>query len=442
MRDIFVLGLDPRNLETLREVEGMDDLRFHPLLSVAELLEADQLPMATLLDKADQQLRNFGDPIDAIVGYWDFPVSSMVPILCERFGLRSATLESVLKCEHKYWSRLEQSAVIDEYPPFALVDLDDDSSALPDIGYPLWIKPVKAFSSELAFRVADEQELTTAIDRIAEGIGRVSEPFDFVLEYAQLPPEIAKVGGHACLAERAVQGQQVTVEGYRTRSGVHIYGIVDSYNYPNTSSFQRYQYPSQLPEQTQHRLADISRRVIEQIGLDSVAFNIEYFWNPDTGAINLLEINPRHSQSHATLFNDVDGVPNHQCMVQLALGLDPALPYRKGPYGAAAKWFVRRFTNGVVRRSPTADEVAQVENSVSGCSVDVLAGEGQQLSELPEQDSYSYAYAAVQVGARAEHELEDKYDNCLSALPFEFDDLPDTDGRESPDSRKEPASDA
>ena len=421
MRNVFVLGLDPANLQTLYEAADVPEVAFHPLLSVAELIEAEELPLNELLERAEEQLEDAEHSIDAIVGYWDFPVSSMVPILCERFGLRSATLEAVLKCEHKYWSRLEQHASIEDLPNFALVDLDDDPPR-PDLKYPMWIKPVKAFSSELAFRVNSEDELRDALDTIKAGIGRVGEPFQHVLDHAQLPREITDIGAQACLAEEAVSGQQVTVEGYKTgpEAEPHIYGIIDSHNYPGTSSFQHYQYPSSLPEHVQQRLADTSRQVINRIGLDSVAFNIEYFWNSETGAINLLEINPRHSQSHAILFELVDGAPNHQCMVRLALGMDPDLPYRQGDYAVAAKWFVRRFTDGVVRSAPSDAELAELHRSIPGCGVELLAGEGDRLANLPEQDPHSFAYATVHVGAADEQELAGKYEQAVANLPFEF----------------------
>ncbi len=88
-------------------------------------MEDEEVPLRRLLEKAERRLEAFDGPVDAIVGYWDFPVSSMVPILCERHGLPTASLESVVKCENKYWSRLEQQKACDAHPPFALVDLDD-----------------------------------------------------------------------------------------------------------------------------------------------------------------------------------------------------------------------------------------------------------------------------------------------------------------------------
>ncbi|MBA8825439.1 hypothetical protein FHX42_002790 [Saccharopolyspora lacisalsi] len=417
-KNVFVLGLDEQNRKPLENLQDSSEYRFHPLLSVEELVEGE-IDLRGLLDQANAQLEAFEGSVDAIVGYWDFPVSSMVPILCHHWGLPSASLEAVLKCEHKYWSRLEQAKAIDEHPRFGLVELDDETPP-ESVGYPMWVKPVKAYSSELAFRVDDDEGFRSALAEIRAGIGRVGNPFEFALSYADLPPEIAEVGGHHCLAEEAVSGRQVTVEGYNDGDEIHVYGVIDSYNYEGTPCFQRYQYPSRLPREVTDRLTDASKRVITRIGLRSV-FNIEYFWNQETGAIHLLEINPRQSQSHAMLFEQVDGVSNHQCMVHLATRRPPEMPHRQGPYAVAAKWFCRRFSDAVVRRAPTLDEVEAVQRDIPGVLVNPTAREGDRLSDLRGQDSYSYNYAIVNVGADTEDELKDKYERCVRALPYEFD---------------------
>ena len=88
-------------------------------------------------------------------------------------------------------------------------------------------------------------------------------------------------------------------------------------------------------------------------------------------------MNPRHSQSHAELFEQVDGVANHDHMLQLALGREPRPRHREGPYDIAAKWFVRRTTDGVARRVPTAEEIEQVERTIPGCTVDVTVSRGR-----------------------------------------------------------------
>ena len=419
--NIFVLGLDDLNRQSLEALPRASEYRFHPLLSVEELIEAEHLDLPRLLEKAQRQLDEFDGPVDAIVGFWDFPTSTMVPILCRELGLPGPNLEGVVKCEHKYWSRVEQAKVIEEHPRFAIVDLDQEHEVPAGLRFPMWLKPVKSASSMLAFHVGDEQEFADAVERIREGIDHLGKPFEFVLEQIDLPREIAEIGGRACLAEEQVSGRQVTVEGYVYDGDARPYAIIDSVTYPETTSFLRFQYPSALPGAVADRLVDVSRRVIEQVDLRWGTFNIEYFWDPETGNICLLEVNPRHSQSHAVLFEYVDGAPNHHFMVELALGRDPKFSHAQGEYDVAAKWFLRRFEDGVVRRTPTPDEVGRLEREVPGVKVDIVAEEGSRLSEMAFQDSYSYELADIHVGGRDESELEAKYQRCVDTLRFEFD---------------------
>jgi hypothetical protein len=417
--NIVVLGLDEANLELLRRVPDADRYEFHGLLTLQELQQGEEIPIAELLRKAEERVAAFNERIDAIVGFWDFPVSTLVPVLCQRFGLRGASLESVLRCEHKYWSRLVQQEVIDEYPPFALVD--PDAPRVPaEVGYPCWLKPVKSFSSKLAFEVTDDHEFAEAMAELGAGIARVGEPFEYLLEQADLPRKVAEAGGQAVLAERALSGNRAAVEGYVQHGRAVVYGVLDSLIYPGVSSFLRHQYPSQLPEQMQQRLADVSRRVMEKIGFDDATFSIEFFCDPDSGEINVLEINPRHSQAHAELFEQVDGFPNHHYMLKVALGEDPGSP-GTGQYRISARWYLRRFSDAVLSRGPTADEIAAVEREHDGVRVFRKAPDGARLSDLSGRDSYSYELAQIVVGADDVAQLEAKYDRCVAALRFEFD---------------------
>ncbi|TDQ50250.1 ATP-grasp domain-containing protein [Actinorugispora endophytica] len=422
--NVFVLGLDECNEETLRALPDAGNYRFHGLLTIEELQYGDDIDIRALLEEARRRLDGFDGPVDAVIGYWDFPVTSMVPLLCRRYGLPSAPLEAVVKCEHKYWSRLVQREAIDEVPRFALVA--PDATARPDgLSYPLWLKPVKSFSSELAFRVTDDAGFREALHRINEGAGHLGEPFEFVMSQVRLPPEVAEAGGSACLAEEEGRGDQVTVEGYVHQGRARVYGVVDSLRYPGASSFLRYQYPSRLPGETLDRLADLSRRVVERVGLDATTFNIEFFADAETGDVTLLEVNPRHSQSHARLFENVDGAPNHECAVRLALGRAPELPHRRGRYAVAAKCFLRHFHDGLVLRVPTPGEVERVERDVPGTVVRIVAREGERLSALHAQDSYSFELARIFVGADDEEQLRDRYQACADALDFRIDDTDD-----------------
>ncbi|WP_128382249.1 ATP-grasp domain-containing protein [Streptomyces cavernae] len=424
VRNVFVIGLDEANLPTLQQIPGADSLRFHQLLTIEEL-QVGEVHLPTLIKKAQGVLDDFDGSIDAIVGYWDFPVSTLVPILSERHGTRSTSLESVVKCEHKYWSRLEQQKVTDRHPRFGRVDLTGEPPRPPEnVGFPMWVKPALSYSSELAFGVGDEQEFRTAVSEIREGIARIGRPFEHILERVDLPPEMDGVGGRVCLAEEAMSGVQVAVEGYVHQGQVTVYGTLDSINYPDSPCFLRHQYPSTLPQPVLSELHDVSERVMRQIGMDSATFSIEYFYDPRTQEISLLEINPRHSQSHAELFQYVDGVPNHHCMVRLALGDDPRMPHREGQYAMAAKWYHRWFTDGVVRRVPGPEDIARIERETPGVRVEVIPEAGSRLSDLPQQDSYSYELAHIFTGGASEEELREKYDHCVASLGLSFDEIP------------------
>ncbi|BBI63746.1 hypothetical protein HSBAA_50520 [Vreelandella sulfidaeris] len=133
-RNIFVVGLDEVNRQRLAHLRGAEHYRFHGVIEPAEVNDTDIFPIEDMLARAETQLKAFGEPIDAIVGYMDFPVSTMLPLLCERLGTPSTSLESLLKCEHKYWSRLVQKEVIADYiPRFTAFD-PFDSQALAHIG--------------------------------------------------------------------------------------------------------------------------------------------------------------------------------------------------------------------------------------------------------------------------------------------------------------------
>ncbi|MQA96917.1 MAG: ATP-grasp domain-containing protein [Streptosporangiales bacterium] len=422
-RDVWVLGLDELNLRLLGELPHLNDYRFHSLLDLAELRTDGEVDIEALLEEARRRLDASSAPVDAIVGYWDFPVSSMLPLLCDEYGVRGASLESVLKCEHKYWSRLEQAEVIEEYPAFGLVPLEGEPKPPEGVRYPMWLKPVKSASSALAFLVHDDAELRDAVDRIRAGVDEIGEPFAHLMRYVDLPEPVAAAGGSACLAEEAIDGAQVTVEGFVQDGRVCVYGVVDSIMYPGTPSFLRYQYPSTLPDRVLDRLSDISARVVKRVGLDHTAFNIEFFWDELTDDIRLLEVNPRHSQSHAPLFAFVDGTPNHQCMVRLGLGLPPEVPQREGPHAIAAKWLIRRFSDAVVLSVPSRERIEAIREEIPDAIAEVLVKPGERLSERPMQDGYSYELGWVYLGARTEAELTEKYRRCLKGLAFAFEDV-------------------
>ncbi|MEJ2456309.1 MAG: D-alanine--D-alanine ligase [Candidatus Thiodiazotropha sp.] len=422
--NIFVVGLDDVHLAQLKALPDAENYRFHALYTHAELKQQDHFPVAMLLDEGIDRLKACPEQIDAVVGYWDFPVSTLLPLLREAIGLPTTSLESVLKCEHKYWSRVLQREVIPEYiPPFAAVDpFAEDVLVRPPLPFPFWLKPVKSLLSHLGFRVEDHDALRRAIREVRAGISRYAVPFNRILQYAKLPPEIMKVDGHYCIAEAIIsEGRQCTLEGYVWRGDVVVYGVVDSLrDGPAGSSFSRYQYPSTLPVTVIDRMRDICRRFMRHIGYRDAPFNIEFYWDERNDRIWLLEINTRISKSHAPLFYMVDGCYHHKIMLDLALQRAPELPHRQGAFACAAKFMLRRFEDAFVTRVPSAEEIRRLEGDHPGVTIQIEVEEGMRLSSLRDQDSYSYEVAVIFVGAHSEAELEAIYGRVVERLPLEF----------------------
>lgn len=431
MKNIFVMGLDPFNLELLETIGGDEEYRFHRLFEPSEVVHPETGEYPSLDDLRERARARFsevpGGP-DAVMGYWDFPTSVCVPLFARDAGLPAPTLEAVARCEHKYWSRLEQKKALgDMIPDFQAIDpfAEDPASQL-RIDYPFWLKPIKAHSSFLGFHIADREDFERHIPEIRQKIDIVARPFNEFMAHVDQPDEVAAVDGYHCIAESIISsGVQATVEGYSWNGQIKIFGAVDSIRAGQVrSSFSRYQYPSKLPHEIQARMVKAARKVIRHIDYDGATFNIEFFWNHEDDSIHLLEINSRISKSHSPLFLMVDGATNQKIVLDLALGRRPEFPHRQGQYELAAKFMIRVFKDdmqdGVVKRVPTAQDIEKVEQAYPGARVKLLIEEGKRLSELGFQDSYSHEIAVVFLGADRQKELLDRFDKAKELLPFEI----------------------
>jgi hypothetical protein len=429
-KNIFVVGLDAFNLSQLRALRHASEYQYHSLISYDEIKAGDEFQVRKFLRESEQILDDFSGTIDAVVGYWDFPVSTVLPIVRQRYGLPGPTLEAVLKCEHKYWSRLVQADVVPDYiPPFTKVNPFSDT-AIEDceLDYPFWLKPVKAASSHLGFHIHDRQEFEKSLHIIRQRISRYAKPFNYILEQANLPPEIAAVDGSYCIAEGIISsGSQYTLEGYVYQGKVNVYGVVDSIREgKHHSSFSRYQYPSSLTGDVTSRMVNVIDKVITYMRYDNSPFNAEFYWDEKNDAIWLLEINARISKSHCPLFKMVDGEYHHAVMIDVALGKQPDFPHRQGEHKVAAKFMLRHHRDGVVIQVPTQTEIDKVRKQFPDVLVLLHVALGMRLSDLKDQDSYSYELAVFFIGADSQEQLLKKYHTVRQMLPFAIDETEET----------------
>ena len=90
-KNVFVIGLDAHNRQVLEAGPDAAQYQFHQVLSFAEIY-GEVISFDDALASAQRVLDSFDGPIDAIIGFWDFPVSSLVPLLRKRFGLAPTVL--------------------------------------------------------------------------------------------------------------------------------------------------------------------------------------------------------------------------------------------------------------------------------------------------------------------------------------------------------------
>ena len=422
MKNVFVVGLDDFNLSKLKRLPEAENYRFLPALDISEIRNVERFDMDKLISTAKKRMSSEPGGVDAIVTYYDFPGTDLVPILAEEFGVIGPTLESVLKCEHKYWSRLEQQKVIaDNIPIFKAFDPEDEDAYWSlDMIPPFWIKPFRSFKSYLAYNINDEYSFTVHAKEIADNLDFMQEPFNYLMESYNMPKEFVDMQ-ESCIAEGSLNGQMCTLEGYVFNGGVVVYGIVDSVRDIDRSSFSRYEYPSSLPLEVQFRMADVARRTITAIGLNQSPFNIEFFYDPNHDSVNLLEINPRISQAHADIFEKVHGLSHHRIMLQIALGEKPKAMSYDGDFQVAANFMVRTYDYGKVTSVPDQATIEALEKEIPGTIIKVSVEEGQELGDLKYQDSYSYQIANVYIGAERRMELLEKYNCCMDRLDFKVE---------------------
>jgi biotin carboxylase len=168
-------------------------------------------------------------------------------------------------------------------------------------------------------------------------------------------------------------------------------------------------------------MVSVTERFLKHIAFDNGPFNIEFYWERSSDEIWLLEINTRISKSHCPLFRDVDGQSHHKVMLDLALGQQPAFPHRQGNYRVAAKFMWRIFEDALVQRVPSREELQALNQRFPSAEIQLHIDQGMRLSDLKDQDSYSYEVAVIFLAANNQHKLLQKYRDVQHAIPIELE---------------------
>lgn len=314
MKHIFVPAMEETHRQQLGTLVGEDEYCFHNVLDVRTLVESPEIHFHELLNRVRAAIDGTGYQPDAIIAQWDFPTSLLVPILCNEYGLRSPTVESILKCEHKLWSRQEQMKSIPEVVPrFSAFDpFSPDCFNDIDLPYPFWIKPIKAFPRSWVFLIHDRQEFDDALTVIRNKAGRLAEAFGEVSDTYSTSPDRPQVPAWTFLAEEVITGAQVAPEGSVHDGRMKVHCFFDMPLGEEGKYIESLIYPANISDAFAARLTDICDRFLSHIGFYDGCFDAEFMRDKETNRLRLIEFNPRVSQSHSDMCVKVDGISNHQ----------------------------------------------------------------------------------------------------------------------------------
>jgi biotin carboxylase len=339
--------------------------------------------------------------------------------VARRLGLPGTDPLAVIRAQHKALAReLTAAALPEASPRYTVFPWTVDAAAAAALPYPLFVKPVKAAYSVLARRCDDVEELKRHLEFQPwekHIIRRLVKPFNDLMR--DLLPDDEVCDAHYLIGEEPLDGVQVNVDGYVDRADAHCLGVVDSVMYPGTIAFQRFEYPSRLPETAQRDVERVACRALEAIGFDHGLFNVELFWRPTDGAVKIIEINPRLAAQFADLYEKVDGTNPYRVLADLAIGREPQWVRRAGRYGAAASFVFREF-DGAIKVAPSGAEIRWLHAREPDACLQTFIKHGNSRGREMKWVG-SYRYATINLGGRDREDLFRRYDSVCANLAFE-----------------------
>jgi hypothetical protein len=321
-------------------------------------------------------------------------------LVAERAGLPGASPESIIACQHKLHMRRVLARVRPEANlRFAELDCSYGDPVPDGLSYPCFAKPVKAAFSVLARRVANRDELqrhTRFGRRELWVIRHLVEPFERIAR-RRLPDAGT---AHRMMVEEVVRAPQYNLDGYVHEGEVRVLGVVDAIMYPGTQSFQRWELPSRLPPAVLERAAEVARRFLREVGFAHGFFNMEFFHDPASDRLAVIEFNPRLASQFGDLYRAVQGIDPHAMALALATGQDPAsLPRRAPTAGVASSLVWRAFDPSQVPAMPSRRQQAALAAAFPDAPLSLYPKSGHALArDFKWLDSTRYG--VVNLGAR------------------------------------------
>jgi biotin carboxylase len=387
--------------------EGFDLFRFP---DNARLLTFD---VFAYINSLAQRFRR--ERIDGIVSNNEQFGAVIAAVLAEKLGLPGNDPRAVITAQHKFYARMQYARIAPEATPrFAAFAYGIKHRDELPFEFPCFVKPVKATFSVLARRVETFPELKRHLsfwpfEKFI--IKRLVKPFNDLMSWYT----DCRVDTHHMIAEELLEGVQLNLDGYVYDGRVTTLGIIDANMYPGTQAFASFEYPSRVPSEVRENISKLAERIMTGIGYRHGFFNAEFIWEPDSGRIRLIEVNPRMASQLAYLYECVDGISLYRMNLELALGEAPRLEREAPRYGHAASFAMRKFDGKPLAAEPSRETISRVSSRYPDARLMLYLKHGSSLAREMKWLG-SYRYAVVNMGAQSPADLHQRYADMRAAL--------------------------
>ncbi len=366
----------------------------------------------------DKLVAKYRDRIDGVISNNEHFGALIAAVVAQRLGLPGTDPAVIIAAQHKYYARcLQQKIVPEATPRFSVFPYKVQTAAATGLPFPFYVKPVKATFSVLARQVDNFAQLQAhlrfnALETLI--LHKLVTPFNDLM--ARFTP--FTIDAHHLIAEEVIHGVQVNLDGFMHNGKITILGIVDEVMYPGTQAFLRFEYPSRLPADVLERMRALAEKLFTGIDYGYGFFNVELIYQPETGRIQIVEINPRMASQIVNLYRRVDGYDPYELLISLALGIAPQVTFGKGAFGAAASFVFRRFDGREVSRVPGQAQIESVHQRYPDARLMLYLKRGAGLAREMKWLG-SYRYAVLNLGGASAEDLHQRYDDICRELSFE-----------------------
>lgn len=363
-----------------------------------------------------------GERLDGVFSNNEYFGALIAAVVAEKLGLPGNDPRVVITAQHKYYARQAFARIAPEAAarcvafPYGIRRREEL-----DFELPCFVKPVRATFSVLARRVETFEELRRHLSFWPFEkwvIKRIVRPFnDLMRWYTDF-----ELDAHHLIAEEILPGVQVNMDGYVHEGRVRVLGLIDENLYPGTSAFRSFEYPSRVPPEERARMSALAETLLAGMGYRHGFFNLEFSWDPESGRIAVIELNPRMASQLAYLYECVDGVRPYEMLLALAAGESPESVRHEARYGHAASFALRKFDGKPLAAHPTPELIERARREYPEAHLMLYLKRGMSLAREMKWLG-SYRYAVVNMGARTPEDLHARFQG-LASLLFPAADLP------------------